>query len=116
MNICQSSLLPCYSMESEDVTGYYDRNMSRINKKINEEIKQDKKRSRNRHKILLLGCGEAGKVNKLFEFHILGNMSMFSGILLYGISFGILIALLYVIQNTHWSIRSHGWNMMMIIN
>ena len=46
------------------MTGYYDRNMSRINKKINEEIKQDKKKSRNRHKILLLGCGEAGKVNK----------------------------------------------------
>ena len=34
----------------------------RINKQINEDIKLEKKRLRNRTKMLLLGCGEAGKV------------------------------------------------------
>ena len=34
----------------------------RINKQINDDIKREKKRNKNRTKMLLLGCGEAGKV------------------------------------------------------
>ena len=34
----------------------------RINKQIDDDIKLEKKRHRNRTKMLLLGCGEAGKV------------------------------------------------------
>jgi hypothetical protein len=35
----------------------------RVNSEIEKELKEDRKRMRNRVKILLLGCGEAGKVN-----------------------------------------------------
>ena len=36
--------------------------MNKINKRIDADIKAEKKRLRNMIKILLLGCGEAGKV------------------------------------------------------
>ena len=36
--------------------------MIKTNKEIEEEIRIEKKKMKNRIKILLLGCGEAGKV------------------------------------------------------
>ena len=39
-----------------------DEDSVRINKLIEKELSEDKKKMRNRVKILLLGCGEAGKV------------------------------------------------------
>jgi hypothetical protein len=34
----------------------------RVNREIEKQLKEDKKTMKNRVKILLLGCGEAGKV------------------------------------------------------
>ena len=34
----------------------------RVNSEIEKELREDRKRMKNRVKILLLGCGEAGKV------------------------------------------------------
>ena len=41
-----------------------DEDLVRINKLIEKELAEDKRKMRNRVKILLLGCGEAGKVIK----------------------------------------------------
>ena len=64
--ICQGSI-PCFQTrdpEMADGEGVARRADSlRINKQINEDIKLEKKKLRNTYKILLLGCGEAGKVD-----------------------------------------------------
>ena len=41
-----------------------DEDLVRINKLIEKEIAEDKKKMKSRVKILLLGCGEAGKVSQ----------------------------------------------------
>ena len=65
-SICQGSI-PCFQTrdpEMADGEGVARRADSlRINKQINEDIKLEKKKLRNTYKILLLGCGEAGKVD-----------------------------------------------------
>ena len=38
------------------------REQAQMNKQIEKDLKQDRKRNKEKHKILLLGCGEAGKV------------------------------------------------------
>ena len=40
------------------------RNILRINDEIDKELKADKRKLENTIKILLLGCGEAGKVDR----------------------------------------------------
>ena len=60
MSLC---CLNCVSMDRPRSTPSRMDNFSvRINKQINDDIKLEKKRHRNRTKMLLLGCGEAGKV------------------------------------------------------
>ena len=65
-SICHGSI-PCFQTrdpEMADGEGVARRADSlRINKQINEDIKLEKKKLRNTYKILLLGCGEAGKVD-----------------------------------------------------
>ena len=40
------------------------RKILRINEEIDKELRQDKRKLENTIKILLLGCGEAGKVDR----------------------------------------------------
>ena len=55
--------LCCFTMDRPKTAPVRSDNFSfRINKQIDDDIKLEKKRHRNRTKMLLLGCGEAGKV------------------------------------------------------
>ena len=56
--------LCCFTMDRRPKTAPVrsDNFSFRINKQIDDDIKLEKKRHRNRTKMLLLGCGEAGKV------------------------------------------------------
>lgn len=47
--------------------------MNKINKRIDADIKAEKKRLRNMIKILLLGCGEAGKTTFIKQMRIIQN-------------------------------------------
>jgi len=72
--ICQGSI-PCFQTrdpEMADGEGVARRADSlRINKQINEDIKLEKKKLRNTYKILLLGCGEAGKSTFIKQMKII---------------------------------------------
>ena len=43
----------------------------RINKQINDQLRQEKKKRRNQIKLLLLGCGEAGKSTFIKQMKII---------------------------------------------
>ena len=63
--ICKHALFRCVSQNEEmeeNKNKLKHAESVRINKQINEDIKRDKKRQRNRYKLLMLGCGESGKV------------------------------------------------------
>ena len=67
--ICKNALFHCVrSNEEMDGNNKKKHHESvRINKLINDDIKRERKRQRNRYKLLLLGCGESGKVNTHFQ-------------------------------------------------
>eukprot|EP00092_Neocalanus_flemingeri_P027897 GFUD01030284.1.p1 GENE.GFUD01030284.1~~GFUD01030284.1.p1 ORF type:complete len:393 (+),score=127.90 GFUD01030284.1:138-1316(+) len=70
--LCQSgtSILGCYGGTGEEPDDQ-TRDSVRINKQIEDELNKEKKKMRNRIKILLLGCGEAGKSTFIKQMRII---------------------------------------------
>ena len=63
----------CYSSETATMpdNDNLDPESDRINKQINDQLRQDKKKRRNQIKLLLLGCGEAGKSTFIKQMKII---------------------------------------------
>lgn len=61
----------CGSMDKEVSDNYQSGDLVRINKQIELQLREDKKKLNNTIKILLLGCGEAGKSTFIKQMQIL---------------------------------------------
>jgi len=68
--LCQNSLLGCYG-GAMDEPDEQTRDSVRINKQIEDELNKERRKNKNRIKILLLGCGEAGKSTFIKQMRII---------------------------------------------
>jgi len=68
--LCQNSILGCYGGTVEE-PDEQTRDSVRINKQIEDELNKERKKNKNRIKILLLGCGEAGKSTFIKQMRII---------------------------------------------
>ena len=63
--------LICYKSDNEMSVDHDDQESERINKQINDQLRQEKKKLQNQIKLLLLGCGEAGKSTFIKQMKII---------------------------------------------